>query len=275
MDTKSERFLQVASENSTHLLSSEQKALQNLLRLFKNTFEYRTKALMTTTDSALFKYFEDKRPPYRVLKGGKTAVIPVYQSEDLWGILQIQSQQSIDKPTMDKVRKAINDILVPAIQKPNFSKKTNPCDQINIYLNLQNLEDGIKISLDVLENSTKTFMIYWEALKPAPQRISDLYDLKDTLIYVKEILSLTPEQRKLFALYLNLPKKLRGAQVILASSNSFVDIKRLLHGETLFLEALMKHRVDIDFKYETELKNQIIEKIASSIHNETNLSHLI
>ncbi len=270
-----ERILNIASANSKHTLSGEQKALQSLLRLFKNTFEYRTKALMTTTDSALFKYFEDKRPPYRVLKGGKTAVIPVYQSEDLWGILQVQSFKNIDKPTMDKVRKAINDILLPAIKRKDFSKKINPCDQINIYLNLLQSDDGIKIALDVLDQSAKTFMIYWEALSPSPNRISDLYDLKDTLVYIKEILSLTPEQRKLFALYLNLPKKLRGAQIILASSNSFVDLKRLLHGETLFLEALMKHRVDIDYKYEIKFKDKIIQNIVSNIQNETNLSHLI
>lgn len=276
MDSNSGRLLQLASVNSKFSPSSEQKALQSLLRLFKNTFEYRTKALMTTTDSALFKYFEDKRPPYRVLKGGKTAVVPVYQSSDeLWGILQIQSLRNIDKPTMDKVRKAINDILLPAIKKTSFTKKINPCDQMNIYLNLQNSDDGIKIALEILDNCSKTFMIYWDALTPAPNKISDLYDLKDTLIYVKEVLSLTPEQRKLFALYLNLPKKLRGAQVVFSSSSPFIDIKRLLHGETLFLEALMKHRVDIDFRFETKFKSEIIEKISSSIHNETNLSHLI
>lgn len=273
------RILHLASANSKSFLSKEQKALQSLLRLFKNTFEYRTKTLMTTTDSALFKYFEDKRPPYRVLKGGKTAVVPVYlsnpESNTLWGILQIQSFKNIDKPTMDKVRNAINDILVPALSEPNPLNKAHPCDKINIYLNCLQSDDGIKIALDVMDQSTKTCMIYWEALTPAPSKIGDLYELQDTLVYIKEILSLTPEQRNLFALYLNLPKKLRGAQVIFTSSSDFNDLKRLLHGETLFLEALKKHRVDVDFRYNQSQKNLILQNIINSITAETNLSRLI
>jgi hypothetical protein len=273
------RILQLATTNSKSFLSKEQLALQSLLRLFKNTFEYRAKTLMTTTDSALFKYFEDKRPPYRVLKGGKTAVVPVYlsnqASNNLWGIIQIQSFKNIDKPTMDKVRNAINDILVPALAEPNPLNKAHPCDKINIYLNCQHPGDGIKIALDVMDQSTKTCMIYWEALTPSPSKIGDLYGLQDTLVYIKEILSLTPEQRNLFALYLNLPKKLRGAQVVFSSSSSFSDLKKLLHGETLFLEALKKHRVDVEMQYNQNQKNLILQNIISSIDSETSFSRLI
>lgn len=270
-----ERILHLASHTSKPYLSKEQKALQSLMRVFKNTFEYRTKALMTTTDSALFKYFEDKRPPYRVLKGGKTAVIPVYNSEELWAILQIQSFKNIDKPTMDKVRNAIRDILLPALNTPKVNFKSHPCDKINIYLNCFHSGDGIKIALDVLDLSKKTCMIYWEALTPSPAKIGDLFDLQDTLIYVKEILALTPAQRNLFALYLNLPQKLRGAQVVFASSSSFADLKKLLHGESLFLEALQKHRVDIDVKYDSKQKDQILGTIIQSVQSETAFSHLI
>lgn len=245
------------------------------MRVFKNTFEYRTKALMTTTDSALFKYFEDKRPPYRVLKGGKTAVVPVYQAEELWGILQIQSFKNIDKPTMDKVRNAIKDILQPALSAPKVNFKAHPCDKINIYLNCAQSDDGIKIALDVLDLSKKSCMIYWEALNPAPSKIGDLFELQDTLIYVKEILALTPAQRNLFALYLNLPKKLRGAQVIFTSSSSYADLKKLLHGESLFLEALQKHRVDLEVRYSAAQKDQILASIVNSIQSETSFSQLI
>ncbi len=271
-----ERRLNVASEFSKKpFLSGEQKALQSLLRLFKNTFEYRTKTLMTTTDSALFTYFETKKIPYRVLKGGKTAVIPVYQSDNLWGILQIQSSKSIDKQTMDKVRNAIKDILLPAIStaKPRFS--SHPCDKFNIYLNCLEPTDGIKIALDVLDLSKKTCLVYWNALTPSPSKISDLFELQDSLIYIKEILSLSPAQRNLFALYLNLPKKLRGAQVIFSSSSNYSDLKKLLHGEGLFLETLQKHRVDIDFRYSFSKKDEIVGLIIDSIDDETSFSRLI
>ncbi len=269
------RILHIATDSAKSHLSKEQKALQSLMRVFKNTFEYRTKALMTTTDSALFKYFEDKKPPYRVLKGGKTAVVPVYNADELWGILQIQSFKNIDKLTMDKVRNAIKDILQPALAQPKTNYLANPCDKINIYLNCVQGDDGIKIALDVLDMSKKTCMIYWEALNPSPSKIGDLFDLQDTLIYVKEILSLSPTQRNLFALYLNLPKKLRGAQVVFTSSSAFADLKKLLHGEGLFLEALQKHRVDIETRYDCSQKDRIIGTIINSIKPETAFSNLI
>lgn len=270
-----DRNLQIANENIKPSLSKEQKALQSLMRVFKNTFEYRTKALITTTDSALFKYFELKRPPYRVLKGGKTALVPVYNSNELWGLLQLQSFKSIDKPSIDKVRNAIKDILLPAIANSKTAKKNKSCEKINIFLHGIQSDDGIKIALDVLDLTSKTCMIYWEALTPAPSKIGNLYELHDTLIYIKEVLSLTPEQRNLFALYLNLPKKLRGAQVIFSSSSSFTDLKTLLHGESLFLEALSKHRVDIDMRYDLKQKDLILQKILSSINEETSYSRLI
>lgn len=269
------RILHLASNNSKPLLSKEQKAVQTLLRLFKNTFEYKTRMLLTTTDSSLFKYFDDKKPPYRILKGGKTAVIPVYQAEELWGLFQIQSMREIDKATMDKVRNAIRDILIPALGTPKNVLKSHPCDQINIYLNSAMADDGIKIALDVMDLSKKTCMIYWEALSPAPAKIGDLFELQDTLIYIKEILALTPEQRNLFTLYLNLPKKLRGAQIVFTSSSSFADLKKLLHGEGLFLEALQKHRIDIDVRYDFNQKNTIINTIINSIQTETSYSQLI
>lgn len=270
------RILNLATTgNVKPYLTKEQKALQSLLRLFKNTFEYKTKMLLTTTDSALFKYFEDKKPPYRILKGGKTAVVPVYQNEDLWGLFQIQSMKCIDKPTMDKVRNAIKDILIPALVVSKGITKTHPCDKINIYLNSTQSGDGIKIALDVMDLSKKTCMIYWEALSPAPTKIGDLFDLQDTLIYVKEILALTPEQRNLFTLYLNLPQKLRGAQIVFTSSSSYTDLKKLLHGEGLFLEALQKHRVDIDMRYDFNQKQTIMNTIINSIQSETSFSQLI
>lgn len=253
-------------------LSKEQMALKSLMHVFKNSFEYRTKALMTTTDSALFKYFDDKRPPYRILKGGKTAVVPIYQFDELWGLLQIQSFNPIDKITMGKIKKAINDILIPAIEMP---KKKFPCEKMNVFLNNVISDDGIKIALDIMEQSSKNCMVYWEVLKPAPKKISELYDLHDTLIYVKEVLYLNAEQRNLFALYLNLPKKLRGAQVVFSSSSQFSELKKLLHGEALFLEALSKHRVDLKSRYNKSQKSELINNIVNTIKTETSFSHLI
>lgn len=269
------RTLGLATKNSSFVLSKEQKALQSLMHLFRSTFQYRTKCLMTTTDSALFQYFEEKQPPYRILKGGKTALIPIYQNEDLWGLIQIQSFETIEKASMDKVRNAIKDILLPALHTPQSISKRASYDKLNVFLHGTLGDDAIKITLDILDHSPKNCMIYWEALNPAPQKIGDLYELQDTLIFVKEILSLTPDQRTLFALYLNLPKKLRGAQIVLSSSSNYQDLKKLLHGETLFLETLQKHRTDIATRYSASTKNEILKNILSSINLETSYSQLI
>lgn len=257
----------------TPIMNGEQVAVQNLIRILKNTMNMRAKCLLTSINSPVFEYFDKKRPNYRILKGGQTGLFPVYKQGSLWGLIQVQSFELIDRNRAQKVLKAINELLLPHLcQDGKFKPKS--CEGLNVFLNCKVPDDRIKFALEILDQTTKSCMLYWEALTPMPSRVSELYDIPDTLIFIKEVLSLTPEQRKLISLYMNLPDELRGAQLVISSSYGFSEVKKILHDDPLFLDTLKRYRFDIQQSFQETSKEDFVKKLSHTLLNTTSYGHL-
>lgn len=255
------------------LINEEQRAVQNLMRILKNSMNMRAKCLLTSTHSPVFEYFDKKRPNYRILKGGQTGLFPIYNQGSMWGLIQVQSFDLIDRARAQKVIKAIGELLLPHLNG-NSHFKHKACDGMNVFLNCKVPDDRIKFALEILDQTSKSCMLYWEALTPAPSRVSELYDLPDTLILIKEVLSLTPEQRKLISLYMNLPDELRGAQLVISSAYSFSEVKKFLHDESLFLDTLKRYRFDINKSFHETPKADFVKNLSQTLLNTTSYGHL-
>lgn len=255
------------------VINDEQKAVQNLIRILKNSMNMRAKFLLTATGSPVFEYFDKKRPNYRILKGGQTGLFPIFNQKQMWGLIQVQSFDLIDRERAQKILKAINELLLPHLDG-NKSFKPKSCEGMNLFLNCKVPDDRIKFALEILDQTSKSCMLYWEALTPAPSRVSDLYDLPDTLIFIKEVLSLTPEQRKLLSLYMNLPDELKGAQVIISSTYSFAEVKKFLHDESLFLDTLKRYRFDVTKPFHETDKAAFFRSLNETILGATSYGHL-
>lgn len=257
----------------SHIVNGEQLAVQNLIRILKNTLSMRAKCLLTSVHSPVFEYFDKKRPNYRILKGGQTGLFPVYKQNALWGLIQVQSFELIDRARAQRVMKAINELLLPHLNG-NDKFKPKSCEGLNVFLNCKVPDDRIKFALEILDQTTKSCMLYWEALTPTPTRVSELYDIPDTLIFIKEVLSLTQEQRKLISLYMNLPDELRGAQLVISSSYSFSEVKKFLHDDPLFLDTLKRYRFDITQSFQETSKEDFVRKLSHTLLNTTSYGHL-
>lgn len=255
------------------VINGEQVAVQNLIRILKNSLSMRAKCLLTSTNSPVFEYFDKKRPNYRILKGGQTGLFPVYKQDSLWGLIQVQSFELIDRNRAQRVLKAISELLQPHISD-NGRYQLKVCEGLNVFLNCKVPDDRIKFALEILDQTTKSCMLYWEALTPAPSRVSELYDLPDTLIFIKEVLSLTAEQRKLISLYMNLPDELRGAQLVISSSYGFSEVKKILHDDPLFLDTLKRYRFDIHQSFQDISKEDFVKNLSHTLLNTTSYGHL-
>lgn len=257
----------------TTSISAEQKAMENLIRILRNSMNLRAKTLLTATNSPVYEYFDKKRPNYRILKGGQTGLFPIFKQNIMWGLIQVQSYDLIDRPKAQKILKAINELLIPNLSNTNIYKPL-VCDNINVFLNCHDPNDRIKIALEILDKTSKSNMVYWDSLKPAPSRVGELYELSDTLIFISELFSLTPEQRKLISLYMNLPDELKGAQLVLSSSYSFTEIKKLLHDESLFIDTLSRYRFDVTQTFSELNKDEFFKSLSQTILSATTYSHL-
>lgn len=138
-------------------ISDEQRAMENLIRILRNSMNLRAKTLLTATNSPVFEYFDKKRPNYRILKGGQTGLFPIFKNQTMWGLIQVQSYELIDRPKAQKILKAINELLIPNLGSQKTFKPL-VCDNLNVFLNCHDPNDRIKIALEILDKSSKAIL---------------------------------------------------------------------------------------------------------------------
>ena len=251
------------------LISREQKALDRLILVLRNSLDCQAKALVTPINSSLFNYFQTHHPPYQILKDSQTAIFPIFiEKRQLWGLLQVQSPLlPLAKAQIDKILNSIQSTLLPHLSlRPYTTTQENAffLSHLHLFLSCQQHNDAIKVALDILERSHKSHLIHWECLDSKPKRIRDLHELPEVLIFIEEILCLSPQQRRLIALYLDLPLKLQGAQIIASSSCKYSELKSLICKEILFLNTLKKHKYHLSEIYLPSKKDKILQNITST-----------
>lgn len=266
-----------SNEEDSTFLSREQKALNRLIILLESSLNCQAKALMTSTDSSLFKYFQNYGLPYQILKEAQMAIFPIFinKQQPLWGLLQVQTSTPLIKSQIDQILESIQKTLLPYLSPRPYTTKTQEkhhfLSHLHLFLSCKQHKDAIKIALDILECSHKSHLIYWKILKP--KSIRDLCDLPEILIFIDEILCLSTKQRQLIALYLNLPSKLQGAQIVISSSCRYSELKSLICKETLLLNTLCKYQYYFSEAYTPCKKDKIIQDLGlmlSPLHKPLN-----